>query len=273
MMDSEKLRKEKHTERQQRSASVLFLAGHLGAGVLGGLGRRTAGKGQQGWKRLIAVVGSVVAVSMVASFAAAVTFGFFDATTTAQTSKLSAGTVTLTSDTSGACNVANMLPGSSETCALKVTYSGTVPAYLGLDVLIATKPGSPGTLPLYDPNDVTNSDLQVTVVDNQSTTVTYVQPSTSFGQPLSTCPGQYSSGSYTCYQLSDLLASTSPFTNNTSGSPSDVFTTFVIVPTSSLSGYQGGTASVVLLAHAVQAANQSLGSCSAGSPCSSIKWS
>ncbi|MEY4031135.1 MAG: hypothetical protein RL573_46, partial [Actinomycetota bacterium] len=36
---------------------------------------------------------------------------------------------------------------------------------------------------------------------------------------------------------------------------------------------QGGTASITLTFHAVQAANQSVGSCVAGQQCSTIVWS
>lgn len=222
-------------------------------------------------KRMAATLAAVVALSGGAALATSVTLGFFSAATATQTNQFSAGTVTLTSNVSGACQVSGLLPGSSGSpCTLQVAYSGSVPAYLGLDVLVATSTGGTGTLPLYNPSDPTN-DLQVSVFDNQTAPVAFVQPApsaTNFGPPLVNCPSPYGSG-YTCYQLTDLLVSISPFTNG----QGDTFTTSVSVPTTSATGYQGGTASIVLLAHAVQAGNQSLGSCAAGSPCTTVSWS
>ena len=167
-----------------------------------------------------------------------------------------------------------MLPGASPApCTLTVTYSG-VSAYMGLDVLIATKAIAPGTLPLYHPSDSAN-DLQITTSDSQSpTSVTYVTPSTTFS-PLSSCPS--SSGfdsSYTCYELADLLVSTAAFTGSSSAV---TFSTAVHLPASSKTGYQYGTASVVLTAHAVQSANNNFvvaGSCTAGNTCGTAgNWS
>ena len=93
-------------------------------------------------KRLLLAAGSAATVAAVAMLAAGITFGLFSATTASQTKQFSAGTVTLSSDTSGACSVAAMLPGATpRPCTLTATYSGTVSAYMGLDVLIETQAG------------------------------------------------------------------------------------------------------------------------------------
>jgi predicted ribosomally synthesized peptide with SipW-like signal peptide len=210
-------------------------------------------------KRLLVAAGSVAVVAAAAALGAGVTFGFFSATSATQTNQFSAGKVTLTSDTSGACNIAAILPGTSPSpCTLKATYSGTVSAYMGLDVLIETQAGSGGSK-LYNPADSAN-DLQVTITDNQGSPVTYTVPTTA-----TTCPLTAPAGS-TCYELDDELV-------NLAGlAPSTVvtFSTAVSLPTGSATGYQGGKAQIILTAHAVQAANNgSTASCLVGHQCDS----
>ena len=158
--------------------------------------------------------------------------------------------MSLGSSTNGSCGVsaADQLPdGSPHTCTLTVGYGGDKPAYLGLDVLIATKSGAGGT-ELYNPSDYLN-DIQVKVKDNQGSAVTYVDPAipTDFGAPFA-CPTPYSTDGYTtCYRLSDLLVRTSPFSSG-----SVAFTSTLSIPTSSTSDYQGGAAEIVVTAHATQ---------------------
>jgi len=232
---------------------------------------RRHGKGSTR-KRLLQAAVSGAVLGAAAVFASTAAFGLFKVTTTTQTNTLAAGTVTLSSTAISTCNVTNMLPGTSPTpCTLKATYSGTVSAYIGLDVLIATKAIAPGTIALYNPSDSTNA-LQITISDNQSPTpVTYVQssPATNFGSAIS-CPSPYNSGGYTCYQLTDLLVSKTPFT---SSSAAVTFTTSVTLPVSSPTGYQYGTAWIDLTAHAVQSSNNAATGCNAGSPCPTVPWS
>ena len=221
--------------------------------------------------RLLVAAGSAAIVTAAAVLAAGATFGLFKATTTSQTSHFSTGTVTLTSSVGGTCSVSNMFPGSSSTspCTLQAGYSGTVSAYLGLDVVIATKAGNGGTN-LYNPSDSTN-DLQITIKDNQGTTVTYVTPSTNFGSSF-LCPSPYDVGGYTCYRVLDRLVSKTASTNG--GSPV-IFSTSVSLPSTSSTGYRGGVASVVLTTHAVQSGNNSfVSSCTPGQTCgAAANWS
>lgn len=215
-------------------------------------------------KRLALAAGSAAAIAAVAVLALSATFGFFSATSSAQGNNFPAGTVNLSSDATGACTVAAILPGTSPTpCTLKATYSGSVSAYLGLDVLIETQAGSGGT-PLYDPTGPAGG-LQISVTDNQGTPVTYTVPTTA-----TTCPGSAPAGS-TCYGLNDELVNMTAF----SGTPSVTFATAVTLPTSSASGYQGGKAQIIVTAHAVQSGNNNfVGSCTAGHTCGSAgNWS
>jgi len=215
-------------------------------------------------KRLALAAGSAATIAAVAVLALSATFGLFSATSPAQTNHVSAGAVTLSSNATGACNVSNMLPGASPSpCTLNATYSGSVSAYMGLDVLIETQPGSGGT-PLYDPTGPTGG-LQVTVTDNQGTPVTYVVPSST-----TTCPGSAPSSS-TCYELDDEIVNKTAF----SGTSSVTFSTAATLPATSASSYQGGKAQVIVTAHAVQSrSNNFVSGCSAGNPCGSTgNWS
>jgi hypothetical protein len=217
-------------------------------------------------KRLALAAGSAAAIAAIAVLALSATFGLFSATSSAQGNHFAAGTVNLTSDATGACTVSALLPGTSPIpCTLKASYSGSVSAYLGLDVLIETQAGSGGT-PLYDPTGPAGG-LQISVTDDQGTPVTYVVPTTA-----TTCPVSAPAGS-TCYELDNELVSTTAFT----GTPSVTFSTAVTLPTSSDTSYQGGAAQIIVTAHAVQSGNNSFpaaDSCTAGQSCGSTgNWS
>ncbi|MBM3638955.1 MAG: hypothetical protein FJW98_05910 [Actinobacteria bacterium] len=63
--------------------------------------------------------------------------------------------------------------------------------------------------------------------------------------------------------------SATPATKNTSV----LFNVNYLLPTLAPNALQGGTTSVALTFHAVQSANQPIGSCVAGRQCNSITWS
>jgi hypothetical protein len=195
-----------------------------------------------------------------------VTFGRYSSSETSGHSSFTAGIVTLTDSAIANCPVSNLLPNStSSTCTFTTTYTHPVSAYLAVNVLIETQAGSGGTR-LYTPSDSSN-DLQVTITSSNPS-VTYTVPTSS-----TTCPVGTPSGS-ACYELDNELVSTNPFTSATVS-----FSVSVNLPTSSLTGYQGGAAQIILTTHAVQSSNNTL-SCSstpaAGAPCNlsgSFKWS
>lgn len=214
-------------------------------------------------KRLLVAAGTCAAMGAIVTVVAGVTFGLFSATAATQRNEFGAGTVTLTSDTSGACSVSKILPGDAPSpCTLSVTYSGSLPAYLGLDILIQTQAGS-GGLKLYDPAG-TASALQVTVTDNQATPISYEVPTVA-----TTCPATAPAGS-TCYQLNSELVST----NSVASGTAITFFTHVALPLESGNGYQGGSAQIIQTVHAVQATNNgSTATCVAGRTCTSVSWS
>lgn len=209
--------------------------------------------------------GLVSAVAAGALIAVGVTSAFFSATGAGNNS-FATGTVTLSNTASSACSATNVAPGKTiSNCTLTATYTGTVSAYLGLDVFIATKAAAVGN-PLYNPTDATHA-LSVAISDGSTT---YTMPTTA-----TTCPstGTFTAtNGYTCYELDKELVSTATFSN----AAARTFTTSASLPTGSAAAenpYQGGTAAVLLTVHATQAANQTLGTCTVGAACTSIQWS
>lgn len=190
-------------------------------------------------KRLLVSAGGITAAGAVAALVVGSTLGLFSSTPASETNSFAAGTVTLSSDATGACTTTtNIAPGDGGTCTFKATYSGSLPAYIGLNVLIETQAGSGGTK-LYNPADSTK-DLSVTISDGLTT---YTIPATA-----TTCSGA-PAGS-TCYELDNELVSDTPASGGTT-----TWTTTWSLPTASGNGYQGGAAQVILTAHAVQSAH------------------
>jgi len=219
-------------------------------------GRRTPGP-----KRVAPAAGFVIWVAAVAALATGATLGLVSEAAGHQSGNVFAGTVTLTNNVTGGCSASNLLPGSAASvCTLKATYSGTAHAFLGLDVLVETQAGN-GLTDLYNPSDSTH-DLQISTTST-SPTVTYTVPTTS-----TACPVGAPTGS-TCYELDKELVGTTPFTNN---SATVTFTTTLSLPSGSTTGYRGGAAQIYLTAHATQSSNNPVGSCVAGTTCSSLLW-
>jgi hypothetical protein len=166
---------------------------------------------------------------------------------------------------SGTCTATALVPnGSATICTLKVSYTGSLPGWMGLDIFIATSPGAGGEN-LYNPGASDNPPA-FSVTDSNA--VSYALPTTA----LASCPsGPYSTFNK-CYQTtSPLLVSTAPLTNS---SPQATFNVSITLPTNNSSNYQGATAATVLTAHAVQASNNGTTSgCTAGFACPGIlRW-
>jgi hypothetical protein len=202
-----------------------------------------------------------------ATLAAGVTFGLYSSTPGPETNNFTAGNVTLASNASGACNVTAAAPGDGPTtCTFQASYTGSMSAYLALNVVVETQAGSGGT-PLYNPSG--SNGMTVSIADNQSTPVTYTVPTTP-----TTCPTGAPSGS-TCYELDNELVGTGGYASGTNVT----FTTTANFPLAQGNGYQNGAAQVILTAHAVQAAHNTLACSStptAGQPCTpsgSFAWS
>ena len=216
---------------------------------------------EPGGKRLLLTAALALFLSALTAMRAGASLGAFSFASPAELNSFTAGTVTLASDTSGTCTVSTMMPGSTPMpCSLKATYGGGTPAYLAVDILIETQSGNGGTT-LYNPGD-SSHDLQV-AISSTSPSVTYTIPVSA-----ATCPGSAPSGS-TCYELDDEIVSLTPFTN-TSG-PVTISTT-VSLPANSTPGYRGGTAQVILTAHAAQSGNNNANGCTAGVTCTAVQW-
>jgi hypothetical protein len=246
-------------------------------------------------------VGTVALVAAATELAAGTTFARFNATRPPQTSTFTAGTVTLTETADAECDVGTgtgqtanpMFPGDGSTgfggadpsCTLSVAYGGTIAGYVGVDVLIASKSGTlpvgvpAGTVakPLYDG---TPEGMQIQVTDTINGPSNFFVSGTNFTPqgslpppgtaiPTVTCPTGFTGD--TCFQAANLLVSTTAFING----GTDTFTVNYEVPTTSTSGYQNGTATVVLTVHAVQASNNALpASCHALVQCvTNFNWS
>lgn len=182
-------------------------------------------------KRMALGAGAVATVGAVATLVAGVTFGLFTSTPASETNNFSSGTVTLASDATGVCNVSNIVPGDSGTCTFVATYSGSAPAFIGLDT-VATDGGL-----------LTGTDhLALSIADNHS--------------------ASYATTGTNLYVGSD--AGALPTTVHT-------FTVSWSLPIAAGNGFQGKSASLKLTAHAVQSGNNGDASaCSAGPVCAGI---
>ncbi len=209
-----------------------------------------------------------------------VTFGFFSsAGQVSGGNTFTAGVVSFGSPATTSCTINPMAPGdastgwspagSSATCTYQVTYSGNVPAILGLDLAITGVAGSPvapygGTVPSAAAGlfDGTANGLQVLITDTSSTN--FVNNTTYQNQVGS--PVALSSTS----SVAGLLIRRTPFTNG----GTDTVTVNFKLPTSASNAYNSATTTVVLLIHAVQAANNALpAGCDAGEVCTAgFNW-
>ena len=209
-------------------------------------------------KRLALGAGAVATVGAVATLIAGVTFGLFSATNTQTgTNSFTAGTVTQGSPATTTCTISNMVPGDSSTgytpapsgqtnaqsapCTFAVTYTGSAPAYLGVDVAV-------GGSSLYDG---TTNGLQLQVSDGTTSYTT--------GGALN--------------GTSNLLVSTTP----DAGSSNTVHTLTVnyALPTAATNAKQGLSTTLTLTIHAVQSGNNNfVTGCSAGHTCgTATNWS
>lgn len=218
---------------------------------------------KSGRKRPLVAALLAAFLSFAAVLAAGVAFARFSGTQQSQTNSFSSGTVSLSSSTTGHCTVSNMLPGASPSpCTMTASYTGSAPAYMAVNVLIETQAGNGGTK-LYNPTDATHH-IQVAISSTSPSVAAYTVPAT-----VTTCPGGAPAGS-TCYEVDNQLVSTTAFT---SSSPTVTFTTTASLPSGTTTGYRGGSAQIILTAHAAQSANNTATGCTAGAACSAVHWS
>jgi hypothetical protein len=173
--------------------------------------------------------------------------------------------VNLDSAASHTCSYGSLLPGGltgSATCALSVTYTGSLSAFLSLTVQVQAKPGQGGA-PLYGGN---RAGLTLSVSDGHRSFAVPAGPGVTGGS----CPS-----GFTCWTAANDLAAW--YGGN--GAPNLAFpagtpVTFTVIPgfaSTAGNSYQGGTATVTLTTQAVQAAGNPLpsgcGISTIGQPC------
>jgi predicted ribosomally synthesized peptide with SipW-like signal peptide len=117
-----------------------------------------------GKKRLLIAASGLTALGAAGAMVAGVTFGLFSSTPTSESNSFTAGTVTLSSDATGVCTIPTLVPGDSGTCTFVATYSGNVPAFVGLDTA-STGALLAGTTPL----SITITDQTTAVYANTGT--------------------------------------------------------------------------------------------------------
>jgi hypothetical protein len=217
-------------------------------------------------KRLAIIVGSVATVGAAATLAGGVTFGLFSASGASGANTFTGGTVTVGTNTpiSVVCTLAAMVPGDSSAgapvgskadtaCTYNMKYTGTATAWLAVDVAVSN-----GTPVLYDG---TATGLQLYLKDGTPTT--YLTSTAPTAGTTFTAQGGTAT-SLPTGTTANLLVSTTPATTGTAVS----FTLNYAVPIATGNAYQGGSATVTLTFHAVQAGNNPLpGACVAGQQC------
>lgn len=217
---------------------------------------------------------ALASVASVASLAFGATLALFSASETSSTNTFSAGTVSVgLGATSTTCNIVELMPGDSSTqyasgpvvnsvqvngsqsklrCTYNVKYTGSADAYLAVDFALAN-----GATSLYTG---TSSGLQIVMKDGAHTYVDNTTYATVGGTSATFAAGT---------PVTNLLINDTPASTNTLVS----FTIDYSLPIGAPNALQAGSASVILTFHAVQAANQSLGSCVAGRQCNTLNWS
>ena len=192
------------------------------------------------------------------------TMALFSATESSSASAFAAGTVSVgLGSTSTTCNVSAMAPGDSSTnygtgsasltpCDYRVKYTGSLPAYLAVDISVTS-----GSTALYT---ATSSGLQMKIAVNGGATV---MNGTTYKNEAGTDTALAAGTPVTNILLSAVPAATNDLIT---------FNIDYLLPLLAPNALQGGSASVTLTFHAVQSANQSVGSCVAGRQCSTVVW-
>lgn len=213
-----------------------------------------------------------VAIALASSVGAAgvltigATNALFGATETSATNTFAAGTVSVAAGTpsSVTCAVTGMVPGDSSAgygsgseslvkCSYKVKYTGTSGAWLGVDVAVAG-----GTPNLYT-GTATGLQLKVSV-NGSAAMVNGTTYKTAAGVDTTVVSGT---------PVTNLLINTVQAAQNDEFS---IDVTYAL-PIAAPNALQGGTSSLALTFHAIQSANNPIGTCAVNKQCSTITWS
>lgn len=206
---------------------------------------------------------SIVLVSASAGLALAGTSAVFRDSETNTADTFASGTVKVgLGSTSTTCVVTELAPGDSSAgfgsgsasrtaCTYKVKYTGSLPAYLGVDVDVTN-----GSTPMYTG---LASGLQLNIA-------------TSAGASIMSGTSYKSSGGSSvavaaASPVQNILVQTAPAVTN----DEVTFTVEYLLPFTAPDSLQASSSSVQLTFHAVQSANQ-VTSCVAGRQCTTINW-
>lgn len=206
---------------------------------------------------------SAVLMAGALGFAAWGTTALFSDSLTNSSDSFTAGTVTVDNGpTSTTCSVTELAPGDSSTgfgsgsvdkvrCTFNVEYTGSLPAYLGVDVNLLN-----GATALY--TGATDG-LQMNIAADGVPVVTGTSFKNESGVSTPVVAGT---------AVDNILLSTTPVNTG----ETVTFTVDYLLPLAAPNSLQGGSSSVQLTFHAVQSANQTT-SCVAGRQCTTIVWS
>ena len=195
--------------------------------------------------RLTAVIVIVVAAGALIT---GVATAFFSQSKS-QPGSVAIARVTLGADApaSATCGFSSLAPGDLTgvpACGLAIQYVGSTPGYVALSVEIQSRAGVGGT-PLYDGSNATG--LTFSISDGHAS---YEVP-TGPGSTGGSCPA-----GFTCWTASDDLAAwysgSIPGLAFTGASAPVTWTVSPSFPTTVGNAYQGGSATLILTAHAVQ---------------------
>jgi hypothetical protein len=207
---------------------------------------RTRGTGRSWRWRGLYVIGLAAALGAVV---AGVTFGYLSASGSGSGSASTGGVaVSINAPATHTCTYTALVPGNltgSATCALSVTYTGSISAFMSLTVAVQSKAG-PGGHTLYDGSG--NAGLTLSISDGHHA---FTVP-TGAGTTGGSCPV-----GFTCWTTANDLAvwysGTAPNLTFTSASPAVTWTVTPLFPKTVGNTYQGATAALTLTAQAVQA--------------------
>lgn len=216
-------------------------------------------------KSMFSIGGGLLAIAAAGALTIGATMSLFSASESSSANAFATGTVAvgLGDSASVTCNVSEMSPGDSsagsstgskslDTCTYNVKYTGSLPAWLSVDVAV----NSTGTN-LYTAGA---TGLQFYVKDGSTSIIDGVNYKVIGGTNTAITSGS---------TVEHILLNDTPV----QGPNARNFNIDYLLPLLAPNALQGGSTSIQLTFNAVQSANQPIGSCVAGRQCNTITWS
>lgn len=216
-------------------------------------------------KSMFSIGGGLLAIAAAGALTIGATMSLFSVSESSSANAFATGTVAvgLGDSASVTCNVSEMSPGDSsagsstgskslDTCTYNVKYTGSLPAWLSVDVAV----NSTGTN-LYTAGA---TGLQFYVKDGSTSIVDGVNYKVIGGTNTAITSGS---------TVEHILLNDTPV----QGPNARNFNIDYLLPLLAPNALQGGSTSIQLTFNAVQSANQPIGSCVAGRQCNTITWS